>query len=65
MTVKELESQVAKLGPRELQEFRSWFERFDAQAWDAQLESDVQTGKLDRLAEKALQEYKDGKCTDL
>jgi hypothetical protein len=52
--VESLESEVAKLTPQELAAFREWFAKYDADAWDRQIESDVQAGKLDRLATDAL-----------
>lgn len=44
MTIKELEAEIAKLRPKELEEFRAWFEQFDAKAWDEQIEEDVASG---------------------
>ena len=64
-TVKEIESAVKKLSRDELSIFRSWFSEFDAEAWDKQFEQDVKTGRLDSLAEEALQDLKEGRCTDL
>ncbi len=61
-TVKELEQRVSNLSRKELTEFRSWFEAFDAAVWDGQFEEDVKAGKLDHLAQQALQDFKDGKC---
>jgi len=52
--VESLESEVAKLTPQELAAFREWFAKYDADAWDHQIESDVNAGKLDRLAAEAL-----------
>ncbi|MBO1349787.1 MAG: hypothetical protein EBE86_021505 [Hormoscilla sp. GUM202] len=37
----------------------------DWEDWDRQLEADIAMGKLDALAEKALQELKAGRCTDI
>jgi hypothetical protein len=64
-TVKEIEQAVAKLPERDLKHFTSWFEAFDAKAWDEQIEKDVKKGKLDKLAEKALKEFENGKCREL
>jgi hypothetical protein len=33
--------------------------------WDEQLEKDVQSGKLDHLADQALKDLKEGRCTEL
>jgi hypothetical protein len=64
-TVKEIESAVSKLSPDDLQSFRSWFQKFDAGAWDQQFEKDVQAGKLDALADEALNDLRSGRCKDL
>jgi hypothetical protein len=54
--VKELEEAVAALSAPDLLEFRRWFSRFDAAAWDSQIEIDVAGGKLNALAAEALAE---------
>ncbi|HEX3244851.1 MAG TPA: hypothetical protein VHX16_05560 [Chloroflexota bacterium] len=60
-----LERQVRDLSEVELAEFRRWFEEFDAQNWDHQIESDVRAGKLDALADAALREHRDGKTSPI
>ena len=60
-----LENQIQSLSPEELARFREWFLEFDWSAWDRQFESDVGAGKLDSLAERALQQHDDGKSTPL
>ena len=64
-TVKEIESAVSRLSPDDLQSFRSWFQEFDAGAWDQQFEKDVQAGKLDALADEALNDLRAGRCQEL
>jgi hypothetical protein len=56
-----LEQNVKQLSPSELSAFRAWFMEFDAAQWDRQLETDSETGKLDRLAQSALEEHRAGK----
>ena len=34
----------------------------EEEAWEKQFEEDVKTGRLDHLAEKAVKNYRDGKC---
>ena len=63
--VKDLEQQVKALSPEELAQFREWFVEFDWAVWDRELERDVRAGKLDALAEKAIQDYKAGKTKPL
>ena len=54
--VEMLEQTVKQLSPGELAAFRSWFVEFDAAEWDRQIEADSETGKLDRLAQRAIDE---------
>ncbi|MEL6350287.1 MAG: hypothetical protein AAFR58_00830 [Cyanobacteria bacterium J06627_28] len=63
--LKKIESAVKQLSKAELAVFRDWFAEFDAQQWDRQLEEDIVAGKLDQLAQKALQHLDQGRCTDL
>ncbi len=63
--VENLEGQVKELTAEELRAFREWFIQFDADVWDRQVESDVQDGKLDELAARALRDYKAGRATEL
>ena len=37
----------------------------DAALWDEQIELDAKSGKLDHLAEKAIQDFDSGKCKEL
>ena len=55
-SVKEIESAVADLPQEELAQFRQWFQHYDAEAWDRQIEQDVASGRLDALAEEATDE---------
>lgn len=64
-TVQEIEESVAHLPEPDLGKFRSWFEEFDANAWDKQFERDAQGGKLDALADEALRDLSAGRCTAL
>ena len=63
--LQEIEIAVQKLPSDQLSQFRRWFEEFDAQQWDAQFEKDVEAGKLDALADEALKDLNEGRCTPL
>jgi hypothetical protein len=65
MTISEIEQAIKELSPKELSRLRAWFEGFDAQEWDKQIERDANSGKLDKIAEKALKEYRVGKAKEL
>jgi hypothetical protein len=61
-TLQEIEAAVSQLKAEELAAFREWFAEFDARAWDLQFEQDVSTGRLDKLAEEALEDLREGRC---
>jgi len=63
--VEEIEQAVSELPPSQLARFRKWFAEFDADAWDEQFESDVKSGKLDALADAALQQYRRGEAKEI
>jgi hypothetical protein len=63
--LQEIERSVSQLSVEELAAFRVWFAEFDAEIWDRQFEKDVKDGRLDALAEKALQHLRAGRCTEL
>ena len=64
-TVSEIEEAIRRLSGDDLATFRAWFAEYDAAAWDRQFEQDMAAGKLDRLAEEALADLREGRCTDL
>ncbi len=63
--LEDIERAVAALSPEEMARFRDWFEAFDARLWDEQIARDARAGKLDTLAEKALEDHKAGRSTPL
>lgn len=65
MTIEDLEKAVAKLPPDQLAKFRAWFEAFDAARFDQKIERDAKAGKLDRLAEQALADFRQGRAREL
>ena len=64
-TVKEIVEAIRGLPPSELEALRAWFAEFDAELWDHEMEADVAAGRLDHLAEEALRDLREGRCTDL
>jgi len=64
-SVTEIEAAIKKLPPEQFAQVRDWIAALDAQRWDAQFEADVAAGKLDKLAAKAIKDFKEGRCTDL
>lgn len=64
-TLQDIQTAVSQLSAQQLAAFRAWFAEFDAEIWDRALERDVAAGRLDALAEEALQALREGQCTDL
>ena len=64
-TVEDIEKAIATLSQDKLKKFRAWYEKFDADVWDAQIEKDASTGKLDTLAEAAIADHNAGKSKKL
>jgi len=63
--LEKLEREIQELSPEELANLRDWFRKYDAEAWDRQIEEDVRGGKLDRLAKEALAAHKAGRTKEL
>jgi len=63
--VEEIEREIAQLSPEQLREFRAWYENFDSDAWDRQIEDDLTSGKLDAMADVAIAAHKAGKSRKL
>jgi len=55
--IKNLEHEIQELSQSGLAAFRKWFREFDAEAWDRQIEEDIQAGKLDALANAAIKSF--------
>ena len=64
-TVFEIEKAIQELSRNDLTAFRDWFLEFDAAAWDKQFEQDVAAGRLDALADEAIRDLREGRCSDL
>ena len=64
-TIREIELAVEGLSADDLATFRESFVSYDADAWDRQIASDAAAGRLDALAEEALADLREGRCTEL
>ena len=63
--IEAIEDQIKRLTAGELAAFREWFSKFDAEMWDQQFEADAKSGKLGRMAERALGDHTAGRSTKL
>lgn len=64
-TVQEIERAIDKLTSEELQELYSWLDRRHPQPIDAQLESDLAAGRLDKAIFRALDDENNGRIQPL
>ena len=64
-TVEDIEKAITQLPQNQLQQFRAWYEKFDLDSWDEQIEKDAAAGKLDALAEAAIADHKAGKSREI
>ncbi len=51
--VEHIEQQIGELSREEFAELREWVLERDWAAWDAQIQGDARSGKLDKLLEEA------------
>jgi hypothetical protein len=64
-TVEEIERAILELSPDDLARFRTWFEAFEATKLDEAIEQGARSGRLDRFANEALADYRDGRAREL
>jgi UTP:GlnB (protein PII) uridylyltransferase len=49
MSIDKIQQAIMELSPEELTRFREWFEKYYAEVWDRQIETDAKSGRLDRF----------------
>jgi hypothetical protein len=62
--LEDIQKAATELSDEERAKLRAWLDELDEQAWDAQIERDAKAGKLDKLAAKALADYKAGRTEE-
>ncbi len=62
--VEHIERQISELSREEFVELRDWVLERDWAAWDAQIEADARSGKLDKLLEEARSDFKAGRTRE-
>jgi len=63
--VEHIEQQIRELSSKEFAELRDWVLERDWAAWDAQIERDANSGKLDKLVSEAKADFERGKARNL
>ncbi|TAN35776.1 MAG: hypothetical protein EPN23_10260 [Verrucomicrobia bacterium] len=64
-TVQKIERAIEQLPGDQFSQVRDWIVKKDWENWDAQIESDSATGKLDFLVNEALRDAKSGNTRPL
>jgi hypothetical protein len=64
-TVEDIEKAIAKLGAREFDRLRTWFEDYQAARFDEKIAGDAEAGKLDSFAEQAVADFRKGRAREL
>jgi len=60
MDIKEIEAAIAELPKKDVVELLRWLEEYHAQVWDAQIEQDLESGRLDSVLAEVDAEYEAG-----
>jgi hypothetical protein len=63
--VEQIEQQIRELTAGEFSELRDWVLDQDWKAWDAQIQADAHSGKLDQVIAEAEADYKAGRTRPL
>lgn len=62
-TIEQIEKAVLSLSEADLKEFRAWFSALEDANWDAKIKADADHGRLDQLADEAVQDHDAGRTT--
>jgi aspartyl/asparaginyl beta-hydroxylase (cupin superfamily) len=62
--VEQIEADIEKLSPAEIQQVSRWLQEFLGEQWDQQIASDAQAGRLDFLFDEAAAERRSDTLRD-
>ena len=60
-----IQAAIRALSEKDFEAFSLWFDQFEEERWDRQIERDQKAGPLSNLAEKARSDFAAGKCSRL
>ena len=63
-TPQDIDKAVTEVPADQLTKFRAWFHEFEAARFDRRIERDAKAGRLDKLAERALADFRAGREVD-
>jgi hypothetical protein len=64
-TVIEIEKALQTLPVEDARKIADWLQHYLDEKWDAQIDEDIASGRLDQLADKAMQDYHAGRTKPL
>jgi len=64
-TIQEIEDAISQLSEDDRAKLRDWLVNLDQDEWDKQIAGDEAAGRLDALADEALKDLREGRCTEL
>jgi hypothetical protein len=64
-TVVEIERALQTLAVEDARKIADWLQHYLDEKWDEQIDTDIVAGRLDKLADKALQDYHAGRTKPL
>ncbi len=65
MELSALIENIKRLSMEDFKELLMWLDEYEAQKWDEEFERDVRDGKLNKIAQQALNDFQMGKCRPL
>lgn len=65
MSVQDIQTAIAGLPAGEIESLLAWIEEYRADAWDRQIERDVEAGRFDALRERVRGQRQAGQCRPL
>jgi hypothetical protein len=64
-TVVQIERALQTLPVEDARKIADWLQHYLDEKWDNQIDADIAAGKLDKLADKAMQDYQAGRVKPL
>jgi hypothetical protein len=64
-TIQEIEAAISQLSEGDRAKLRDWLANLDQDEWDKQIADDEAAGRLNALADEAIKDLREGRCTEL
>jgi len=64
-TVKEIERAIESLPKSDIAALSTWFEKFESEMWDDQIENDATNGRFDDIFAEVVAEHASGRTREL